>query len=147
MIILNLNFSCFERFFKSVNAQSNKFQQKRRSIRLIHDEDLIGIEYLWKLITNGSDEVAGRSIQLIKEIYTNISPQLKHEIKRIHQTFIQDCFHRLKQVFDLIKSKSNQTTRQNRINSLIRILVVLREYLAECDYSYHRERSILPMSR
>jgi ubiquitin carboxyl-terminal hydrolase 9/24 len=142
-----IDFSCFDRFFKSVNAQSNKFQQKRRSIRLINDEDLIGIEYLWKLISNGTDEVSDRGIQLIKEIYTNISPQLKHDIKRIHQAFIHECFQRLKQIYDTIKLKSNQTTYQHRINSLIRILVVLREYLSECDYSYHKERSILPMSR
>ncbi|CAF4414654.1 unnamed protein product, partial [Adineta steineri] len=72
-LLTDLGMSCFDRFFKSVNAQSNKFQQKRRSIRLISDEDLIGMEYLWKLILNGSDEVAERAIQLIKEIYTNIS--------------------------------------------------------------------------
>ena len=74
--------SCFDRFFKSVNAQSHKFQQKRHSIRLIHDEDLVGLEYLWKLITNGSDDVTSRGIQLMKEIYTNISSQLKQDIKR-----------------------------------------------------------------
>ncbi len=140
-------FSCFDRLFKSVNAQSNKLQQKRRSIRLINDEDLIGIEYLWKLITNGSDEVAERAIQLIKEIYTNIRPQSKQDIQRIHQTFLKECFQRLKQVYDTVKLKSNHTIHQYRINSLIRILVVLREYLSECDYSYHKERSILPMSR
>ncbi|CAF3511540.1 unnamed protein product [Adineta steineri] len=146
-LLTDLGMSCFDRFFKSVNAQSNKFQQKRRSIRLISDEDLIGMEYLWKLILNGSDEVAERAIQLIKEIYTNISPQLKTDIKRIHQTFIQECFHRLKQVYDQLKTKSNQITYQQKLNAIIRILIVLREYLGECDYSYHKERSFLPMSR
>ncbi len=140
-------FSCFDRLFKFVNAQSHKFQQKRRSIRLISDEDLVGIEYLWKLILSDSDEVADRGVQLIREIYTNISPQLKSDIKRIHQTFIQECFQRFKLVYDQIKSKPNPATYQQRLNVLIRILVVLREYLAECDYSYHKERGILPMSR
>jgi len=83
----------------------------------------------------------------MKEIYTNISPQLKQDIKRIHQTFLHDCFHRLKQVLDTVKSKSNQTIHQNRIHSLIRLLVVLREYLSECDASYHKDRAFLPMSR
>jgi ubiquitin carboxyl-terminal hydrolase 9/24 len=140
-------FRCFDRFFKSVNAQSNKFQQKRRSIRLINDEDLIGIDYLWKLISSGTDEVAERSTQLIKEVYTNISPQLKNDIKRIHQTFIHECFQRLRTVYDSIKTKSNQTAYQHKLNMIIRLLIVLREYLAECDYSYHKERGILPMSR
>jgi ubiquitin carboxyl-terminal hydrolase 9/24 len=93
----------------------------------MNDEDLVGIEYLWKLILNSSDEVADRGIQLMREIYTNISPQLKADAKRIHESFISDCQHKL--------------------NSLIRILIVLREYLAECDNSYHKERTILPMSR
>ena len=139
--------SCFDRFFKSVNAQSHKFQQKRHSIRLIHDEDLVGLEYLWKLITNGSDDVASRGIQLIKEIYTNISSQLKQDIKRIHQTFLQDCFQRLKQAFDAMKSKSNAMKHATRVNALIRLLIVLKEYLGECDTSYHRERTNLPMLR
>lgn len=72
---------------------------------------------------------------------------MKTDVKRIHQTFIQDCFKRLHHVYDAMKSKSNQSTHQNKYNSLIRILTVLREYLAECDYSYHKERGILPMSR
>jgi ubiquitin carboxyl-terminal hydrolase 9/24 len=145
------NFSCFDRFFKSVNAQLNKLIQKRRSIRLIDDEDLVGIEYLWELILNGSDDVADRGIQLIKEIYTNISPQLKVNIKRIHQTFINECFQRLKRVYETIKSinkkKDTKGLYQQKLNTLIRILVVLREYLAECDNSYHKERTVLPMSR
>ncbi|CAF4615458.1 unnamed protein product, partial [Rotaria magnacalcarata] len=45
------------------------------------------------------------------------------------------------------KSKTTQATHQQIINSLIRILVVLREYLAECDYSYHKDRHSLPISR
>ncbi|CAF0890240.1 unnamed protein product [Adineta ricciae] len=141
--LTDLGMNCFDRFFKSVNAQSNKFQQKRRSVRLISDEDLIGGEYLWKVILNGSDEVANRGIQLIKEIYTNISPQLKTEVKRIHQTFMGECFSRLKHVYGQIKSKS---TPQG-IVALIRLLTVLREYLAECDYSYHKDRNVLPMAR
>ncbi|CAF4718482.1 unnamed protein product, partial [Rotaria magnacalcarata] len=78
----------------------NKFLPKRRSMRLINDEDLVGIEYLWKLILNGSDIVANRGIQLIKEVYTNISPSLKNDIKRIHQTFLSECFKRLRVVYD-----------------------------------------------
>ncbi|UJR08730.1 hypothetical protein I4U23_012987 [Adineta vaga] len=142
-LLTDLGMTCFDRFFKSVNAQCNKFHKKRRTVRLISDEDLIGIEYLWELILNGSDEVAARGIQLIKEVYTNISPQLKIEIKRIHQKFIEECFTRLKNVYEQIKSKSTP----EKINALTRLLTVLREYLAECDYSYHKERNVLPMAR
>jgi ubiquitin carboxyl-terminal hydrolase 9/24 len=95
---------------------------------------------------NGSDEVADRGIQLMREIYTNISPQLKTDVKRIHESFISDCFERLRPVYDSVKLMYTQQY-QHKLNSLIRILIVLREYLAECDNSYHKERSILPTSR
>ena len=114
---------------------------------MINDQNLIGIDYLWKLILNGSNEIADRGTQLIKEIYTNISSQLKHDTKRIHQTFINECFKRLRTVYDNIKLNNNQISSELGVNTLIRILIVLREYLAECDYFYHKERSILPMSR
>lgn len=117
----------------------------------MNDEDLVGIEYLWKLILNGSDEVADRGIQLMREIYTNISPQLKNDVKRVHESFISDCFDRLRPVYDSVKlmqtHKDAQQAFQHKLNSLIRILIVLREYLAECDNSYHKERSTLPTSR
>ena len=117
----------------------------------MNDEDLIGIEYLWKLIVNSSDEVADRGIQLMREIYTNISPQLKTDVKRIHESFISECFERLRPVFDSVKFMSTQhdatTVYQYKLNALIRIMIVLREYLAECDHSYHKERTFLPMSR
>ncbi|CAF1048629.1 unnamed protein product, partial [Didymodactylos carnosus] len=150
-LLTELGMSCFDRFFKTVNAQLRKLVLKRRSIRLQNDEDLVGIEYLWKLILNGSDEVAERGITLIKEIYTNISPQLKKEHKRIHETFISECFERLRTLYDSIKAMNKEHDSKHvfnhKINSLIRILIVLREYMLECDNSYHKERLVLPMSR
>ena len=83
----------------------------------------------------------------MKEIYTNISPQLKHDARRIHQAFLQDCFQRLKSAVDAMKAKSNAIKHQNRINALVSLLTVLKEYLAECDASYHKDRVNLPMFR
>lgn len=85
----------------------------------------------------------------MKEIYTNISPQLKHDARRIHQGFLQDCFQRLNTAVDAMKSKSksNAIKQQNRINALVSLLTVLKEYLAECDASYHKDRVNLPMFR
>ena len=117
----------------------------------MNDEDLIGIEYLWKLIINSSDEVTDRGIQLMREIYTNISPQFKTDVKRVHESFISECFERLRPVYDSLKLMNTQddskAAYQCKLNALIRILIVLREYLAECDNSYHKERTHLPMSR
>ncbi|ERE73744.1 putative ubiquitin carboxyl-terminal hydrolase FAF-X isoform 2 [Cricetulus griseus] len=41
---------CFERFFKAVNCREGKLLVKRR-IYVMDDLDLIGLDYLWKLIT------------------------------------------------------------------------------------------------
>jgi ubiquitin carboxyl-terminal hydrolase 9/24 len=137
--------SCFDRLFKSVNADLKKFEHKRRSLRLVNNEDLVGIEYLWELILNGSEDVAHRGIQLIKEIYTNLSPPSKQEGKRIHESFIADCYQRLKQVYEKLQSTENSS--EAKLNMLIRILIVLHVYLAECDYAFHKERAFLPMAR
>ena len=113
----------------------------------MNNEDLVGIEYLWELILNGSEDVAHRGIQLIKEIYTNLSPPSKQEGKRIHESFIADCYQRLKQVYDKIPTPEKKTNAEAKTNMLIRILIVLHVYLAECDYAYHKERIYLPMAR
>ena len=143
--------SCFDRFFKSVNADLKKLEQKGRSIRLINHEDLVGIEYLWKLILNGSDDVSDRSTHLIKEIFTNINPPSKADVKHIHEAFLADCFQRLRHVDASLQTASKQSDSnaayEQQVTSLIRILIVLREYVAECDNAYHKDRSILPMSR
>ena len=142
---LNPSSSCFDRLFKSVNADLKKFEHKRRSLRLVNNEDLVGIEYLWKLIVNGSDDVSYRGIQLIKEIYTNLSPPSKQEGKRIHESFIADCYQRLKDVYQSIPGPGKNS--EAKLNMLMRILIVLLAYVAECDSAYHKERMFLPMAR
>lgn len=66
------NSRCFERFFKAVNTKENKLVQKRRSI-LMNDPDLIGMDYLWRVITNSGEEIANRAIEIMKEVSTNNS--------------------------------------------------------------------------
>ena len=151
-LLTDLGMTCFDRLFKSVNADLKKFQPKGRTVRLVDNENLVGIEYLWKLILHGPDDVAQRGTQLIKEIYTKLSPPSRSDVKRIHESFINDCYQRLKGVVESIQSSAQQPDEQpnplqQKFNVLTRILFVFREYLSECDLAFHKDRSSLPMFR
>ncbi|KAG2456362.1 USP9X hydrolase, partial [Polypterus senegalus] len=141
---------CFERFFKAVNCREGKLVAKRRAY-MMDDLELIGLDYLWRVVIQGSDDIAGRAIDLLKEIYTNLGPKLQVNQVEIHEDFIQSCFDRLKASYDTLcvldgDKDSINCARQEAIR-MVRVLTVLREYINECDSDYHEERTILPMSR
>nr|XP_033805269.1 probable ubiquitin carboxyl-terminal hydrolase FAF-X isoform X2 [Geotrypetes seraphini] len=141
---------CFERFFKAVNCREGKLVAKRRAY-MMDDLELIGLDYLWRVVIQGSDDIASRAIDLLKEIYTNLGPRLQVNQVEIHEDFIQSCFDRLKASYDTLcvldgDKDSINCARQEAIR-MVRVLTVLREYITECDSDYHEERTILPMSR
>uniref|UniRef100_A0A8C5CNL1 ubiquitinyl hydrolase 1 n=1 Tax=Gadus morhua TaxID=8049 RepID=A0A8C5CNL1_GADMO len=141
---------CFERFFKAVNCREGKLVAKRRAY-MMDDLELIGLDYLWRVVIQGSDDIASRAIDLMKEIYTNLGPKLQVNQVEIHEDFIQSCFDRLKASYDTLcvldgDKDSINCARQEAIR-MVRVLTVLKEYINECDSDYHEERTILPMSR
>ncbi|KAM8976699.1 ubiquitin carboxyl-terminal hydrolase 9X isoform 1-T1 [Pelodytes ibericus] len=141
---------CFERFFKAVNCREGKLVAKRRAY-MMDDLELIGLDYLWRVVIQGSDDIATRAIDLLKEIYTNLGPRLQVNQVEIHEDFIQSCFDRLKASYDTLcvldgDKDSINCARQEAIR-MVRVLTVLKEYINECDSDYHEERTILPMSR
>ncbi|XP_057352255.1 probable ubiquitin carboxyl-terminal hydrolase FAF-X isoform X2 [Manis pentadactyla] len=141
---------CFERIFKAVNCQEGKLVAKRRAY-MMDDLELIGLDYLWKVVIQSNDDVASRAIDLLKEMYTKLGPRLQVNQVVIHEDFIQSCFNRLKASYDtLCALGGNEDTinfaTQEAIR-MVRVLTVLREYINECDGDYHEKRTILPMSR
>ena len=44
-------YRCFERFFKHVNMKENKLIQKRRGGFMMDDLELIGYDYLWRVMS------------------------------------------------------------------------------------------------
>ncbi|KAK7155926.1 hypothetical protein R3I93_010558 [Phoxinus phoxinus] len=141
---------CFERFFKAVNCREGKLVAKRRAY-MMDDLELIGLDYLWRVVIQGSDDIATRAIDLLKEIYTNLGPKLQVNQVEIHEDFIQSCFDRLKASYDTLcvldgDKDSINCARQEAVRT-VRVLTVLKEYINECDSDYHEERTILPMSR
>ncbi|GAB1302650.1 Ubiquitinyl hydrolase 1 [Apodemus speciosus] len=141
---------CFERFFKAVNCREGKLVAKRRAY-MMDDLELIGLDYLWRVVIQSNDDIACRAIDLLKEIYTNLGPRLQVNQVVIHEDFIQSCFDRLKASYDTLcvldgDKDSINCARQEAVR-MVRVLTVLREYINECDSDYHEERTILPMSR
>ncbi|KAK6195512.1 hypothetical protein SNE40_000926 [Patella caerulea] len=143
--------NCFERFFKQVNLKENKLIAKRRGGHMMDDMELIGLDYLWRVVLLSPDDVAEKAIILLKDIFTNLSPRLQQSQVEIHEDFIQSCIDRLKALFDTVsvleKDKDSISRVMQETIRMVRILTVLKEYVAECDEAYGEERMILPLSR
>ncbi|XP_041351568.1 probable ubiquitin carboxyl-terminal hydrolase FAF-X isoform X2 [Gigantopelta aegis] len=143
--------NCFERFFKQVNLKENKLITKRRGGHMMDDLELIGLDYMWRVVLWSPDEVAEKAITLLKDIFTNLGPRLQQNQVEIHEDFIQSCVDRLKAPFDTVSVLEKDRDSNNRVMQesirMVRVLTVLREYIAECDEAYGEERTILPLSR
>nr|CAD7589819.1 unnamed protein product [Timema genevievae] len=147
---------CFERFFKAVNTKEGKLKSKRRTF-LMDDVDLIGTEYLWRVITNSGDEIAGRAIELLKEVNTNLGPRLQASLLEFHDSFVSECLDRLRAHYDTVSvlnqaaEKEEDCVLATRLQAeavrMCRVMKVLQEYIGECDGDFTVERKILPLHR
>ncbi|XP_063973678.1 probable ubiquitin carboxyl-terminal hydrolase FAF-X isoform X2 [Diachasmimorpha longicaudata] len=150
---------CYERFFKAVNSKVGKLKLKRRTF-LMDDVDLIGTDYLWRVVTNSPEEIANRGIELLKEVNTNLGPRLQLSVLAFHETYIAECMDRLRAHYDTVTVLSDvhtdgkeETDEQvsNKIKNealkMCRVMKVLQEYINECDTAFPGERKILPLHR
>ncbi|CAG9771327.1 unnamed protein product [Ceutorhynchus assimilis] len=149
---------CFERFFKAVNVKEGKLKTKRRTI-MTDDPDLIGIDYLWKVVTLCTDDIAARAIELLREVSTSLGPKLIQNQFDFHERYIGECFDRLRAHYDTVTILQKSITDKemdasqisNRIRSeavkMCRVMKVLHEYISECDNAFVGERKILPLHR
>ena len=64
--------------------------------------DLIGYDYIWKLVTECNDDTVADDITeyLLKISYSDISAKLKKDARQLHQRFIDRCYHQLKAVIE-----------------------------------------------
>ena len=60
-----------------MNSKEGKLIAKRRGGYTMDDLELIGLEYLWRVVLYSPDEVAEKAILLLKDIYTNLGPRLQ----------------------------------------------------------------------
>lgn len=112
---------------------------------------MISLFSMIQVVLLSPDEVANKAIILLKDIYTNLGPRLQQNQVEIHDDFIQSCVDRLKALYDTVSVLEKDKDSTNRVmqetTRMVRVLTVLREYVAECDEAYTEERSILPLSR
>ncbi|XP_074025512.1 ubiquitin carboxyl-terminal hydrolase 9X isoform X2 [Leptinotarsa decemlineata] len=158
VLLTESGIKCFERFFKAVNMKEGKLKVKRRLL-LTEDLDLIGLDYLWKVVTLCSNDIASRAIELLKEVSTNLGPRLLQSQLVFHETYITECYDRLRAHYDTltilqksVNDKEFDTDQiQNRIKAeavkMCRVMKVLQEYMSECDNAFVGERKILPLHR
>lgn len=149
---------CFERFFKAVNSKEEKLKAKHRGY-VLDDEDLIGKDYLWRVIMTSGEGVAFKAIELLKEVSTALGPRLQENIAEFHENFIRDCCDKIKLSFDritmLTKAMQESTKEINELQArrtieadmICRVLRVMQEYIKECDRVFAGERMNLSLSR
>ncbi len=67
---------------------------------MMDDLELIGLEYLWRVVLYSPDEVAEKAIILLKDIYTNLGPRLQsnqvpvHHPKQVLRCVLFHCVER-----------------------------------------------------
>lgn len=126
----NFASSCFERFFKAVNSKEQKLIAKRRGGYMMDNLELIGIDYLWRVVLYSPDEVSEKAILLLKDIYTNLGPRLQSNQVEIHEDFLQDCMDRLKASFDTISVL--EKVRANLVEYSLGPFLTLFNLVSEC---------------
>ncbi|XP_017872976.1 PREDICTED: probable ubiquitin carboxyl-terminal hydrolase FAF isoform X2 [Drosophila arizonae] len=155
---------CFERFFKAVNSKEDKLKAIHRGY-ILDNEDLIGKDYLWRVITTGGEEIANKAIDLLKEVSTALGPRLQEHITQFHEMFIGECCSRLRTHYSNIlilgktmledadnQDSNNDNSKDTKMRfieaeKMCRIIKVLQEYIKECDRSFSGDRIHLPLSR
>ena len=69
-------------------------------LQVVERLDLTGLNFLWKLITDCSEEtISNLSIDyLLNMSYLCVSPKFKEDGVKLHRDFIGKCFNRLEKI-------------------------------------------------
>ncbi|CAH0691384.1 unnamed protein product [Chilo suppressalis] len=140
-LLTHAGIKCFERFFKAVNSKEGKLKIKRRSF-LLNDADLIGLDYLWRVITECDDEISARGIELLREVCTCVGPQFS--AAHHHEAFLTQCCARTQR---MQKEMEQQEDSTEGCTKMCRVIRAIQEYVNECDRRFSADRQILPIYR
>merc|ERR1711971_132680 len=76
IVVLNPNlvtetgFECLFRFFKAVNCKSNKVgPQSSFRYHKLDDLEIIGLDYIWKIVLNSNPIIANKAVELLKDCF------------------------------------------------------------------------------
>ncbi|XP_062714941.1 probable ubiquitin carboxyl-terminal hydrolase FAF isoform X1 [Aedes albopictus] len=157
VLLTESGIKCFERFFKAVNSKEERLKGKQRGY-VLDNEDLIGKDYLWRVITDADEEIACKAIDLLKEVSTALGPRLQANVCEFHENFISECCDRLQIYYETVQNdiidESTKIVEDDIIcrrlltaEKMCRVVSALQEYIKECDRNYTGERMLLPLSR
>ncbi|XP_055334947.1 probable ubiquitin carboxyl-terminal hydrolase FAF-X [Paramacrobiotus metropolitanus] len=142
---------CFSKFLRFVNVKEGKLELKRKSHYFLLQPDILGMEYLWKIILHCRDEIANFGIDLLRDLYAFPSQKLALNVVSLHSELISECIERLRTIYDNLNELKNDKEYHNKItqdaNKAVRILKVIKEHVTQYDREYHFERARLPLNR
>ncbi|EDV22025.1 uncharacterized protein TRIADDRAFT_59589 [Trichoplax adhaerens] len=144
---------CFELFFRAVNG-GTKINNETKPIYK-HDQELIGVDYIWRVVLCSEEDVANKAIELLKETYITLNPDVQNSQVLADSEFIETCMKRLQVSCNNLRSfamtESSSTESQDMIvreaTRNVRVLKVIKDYFADCDDEFSGDRTILPHGR
>ena len=114
----------FVLFFEALNIQEKKMILEMGS-RLTEDLDLIGLDYVWRIILSGSKEASDWAVTFLVSIYTNLGPSLQPNRVSIQENFLASCFDRLKNNYDTIVVSTEDKSASRRMSKFGPIIGIL----------------------
>ncbi len=83
-----------------VNINERRLVAWRRGF-VTEKVDLVGIDYLWKAMLVAPEGIVYKPIELLKDVYTNLSTKLQQD--QVHSQFIMVCMNRLQVTYEGLK--------------------------------------------
>ena len=111
-------FECFERFFFAVNIEEKKMILKL-GYCATEDLQLVGLEYVWRVMTTSPTITANKAAVLLAEIHANLGPTLLPSRDSIQENFFDSCFKQLKCFFDAINTAINTAFKTKKDENII----------------------------
>ena len=75
-----------------VNINERRLSAWRRGF-ITEKVDLVGLEYLWKAVLLAPDSIAYKPIELLKDVYTNLSNKLHQDQVCTLYMYVHVCVH------------------------------------------------------
>ena len=98
---------------------------RRRGWYQTNSLELVGLDYLWKLIMVADESIAQQGIELLKEIFTNFHTDHGQADASPHLQLILSCMTQLQEGFDKLqedKAESSDVSPKKNIQSQVCLL-------------------------
>lgn len=88
---------CFHKYFKVINKQEDNIQYERKKLRVVHFNNLIGLDTLWSIAIESENEKArDESMDLLVDLHLKFDQSVSIEDQRnVWLEFIDKCMKNL----------------------------------------------------